>query len=283
MKFLIPGHGLPDRVPDHPDPLHDQRRVLELLDRPHPHARTRRSTRSRSTRSSRRANGRQFDMAPARDSSGNLVLILHDETSGKVYVGTTKGLDAAAEERRHARRDSDSRPRRKGYTLIKGAELFALDQQLARLHASRRRATRRSSRRARRSPSSSQPTLRYDAKRDVVRPDHRRQGLPRQRPRLVRRRRTEELEPGWKTYVGFRNFSQIINDPLDPQAVPPRSSSGRSSSPRSTVFFSFAIGLFLAIALDKRGHALPAALPLGARSSRTRSRASSRCSSGRAC
>ena len=33
-----PGHGLPDRVPDHPDPLHDQRRLLELLDRPHPHA-----------------------------------------------------------------------------------------------------------------------------------------------------------------------------------------------------------------------------------------------------
>ena len=29
------------------------------------------------------ANGRQFDMAPARDSSGKLVLILHDDDGGK--------------------------------------------------------------------------------------------------------------------------------------------------------------------------------------------------------
>ena len=30
-------------------------------------------------------------MAPARDAAGKLVLILHDDASGKVFVGTTKG------------------------------------------------------------------------------------------------------------------------------------------------------------------------------------------------
>jgi arabinogalactan oligomer/maltooligosaccharide transport system permease protein len=62
----------------------------------------------------------------------------------------------------------------------------------------------------------------------------------------------EELEPGWKTWVGFRNFSNIIHNPLVRKpflsifwwtvvfAV-------------SVVFLSFAVGLFLAIALNKKG------------------------------
>ena len=96
-----------------------------------------------------------------------------------------------------------------------------------------------------------EPTLRYDAKRDVF-------------IRLATARSsattatassptaTEELEPGWKTGVGTRTS--------------PRSSTTRSSARRScrvfiwtfvfaavTVVLSFAIGLFLAIALDKQG------------------------------
>jgi hypothetical protein len=41
-------------------------------------------------------NGRQFDLAPARDSSGKLVLLLRDEASKKLYVGTTKALTPLA-------------------------------------------------------------------------------------------------------------------------------------------------------------------------------------------
>ena len=48
-----PGNGLPACVPDRPDHLHDQDRVLELLDGPRDHARPTRSRRSRSTRCSR--------------------------------------------------------------------------------------------------------------------------------------------------------------------------------------------------------------------------------------
>jgi len=36
--------------------------------------------------------GRQFDMAIARDSKGELTLILRDPESGKVYAGTSEGL-----------------------------------------------------------------------------------------------------------------------------------------------------------------------------------------------
>ena len=75
------------------------------------------------------ANGRQFDLSPAHDSSGKLVLLLHDETGGKVYVGTTKGLTELPKS--DVRLGPTGQPvAAKGYTLIRGAALFALDQQL---------------------------------------------------------------------------------------------------------------------------------------------------------
>jgi arabinogalactan oligomer/maltooligosaccharide transport system permease protein len=63
------------------------------------------------------ANGRQFQMAPARDSSGHLVLILHDDASGKVYVGTTKGLTPLAKSDVTVS-DSGQPTAAEGYTLI---------------------------------------------------------------------------------------------------------------------------------------------------------------------
>ena len=63
---------------------------------------------------------------------------------------------------------------------------------------------------------------------------------------------SDELEPGWKTHIGFRNFSRIIHDPL---VRKPFLSifAWTFVFAAATVFFSFAVGLFLAIALDKRG------------------------------
>src|SRR5919198_627084 len=74
-------------------------------------------------------NGRQFEMAPARDSSGNLVLILHDDASGKVYVGTTKGL-TPLQKSDVTVADTGQPTAAKGYTLIKGTELFSMDAHL---------------------------------------------------------------------------------------------------------------------------------------------------------
>ncbi len=198
-------------------------------------------------------NGRQFDMAPARDSSGKLVLVLHDEGSGKVYVGTEKGLTPLPKSA--VTLNANGVPTSaKGYTLIHGSELFALDQQLGAYRVPTIGD-------AALEPQGTQiavelkPTLRYLPKRDVfvrisdgkVFDDN---GLgsfvggsgP----------NAEELEPGWKTYTGFRNFSRIIHDPL---VRGPFFSifAWTFVFAAACVFFSFSAGLFLAIALDKRG------------------------------
>ena len=194
-------------------------------------------------------NGRQFDMAPARDSSGKLVLILHDEGSGKVYVGTPKGLTELPKSA--VTISSTGVPSAaKGYTLIHGAELFGLDQQLG---AYRVPTTGDASLQ----PQGTQiavelkPTLEYDKQRDVF-------------VRLSDGKvfhdngdgsfaaGAEQLEPGWKTYTGFKNFSRIIHDP---QVRGPFLSifAWTFFFAAACVFLSFAAGLFLAISLDKRG------------------------------
>ena len=101
-------------------------------------------------------------------------------------------------------------------------------------------------------PSSCTPTS--TTTRGRHRSSHRlRRRLPRQREgSFARRNGGQELEPGWKTYNGFKQFSKIVTDPLLPQAVPARSSPGRSSTRSLAVLFSFALGLFLAITLDKK-------------------------------
>ncbi len=195
------------------------------------------------------ANGRQFDLAPARDKSGKLVLLLHDETGGKVYVGTTKRLTELPKS--DVTLGPTGQPSAaKGYTLIKGAALFALDQQLRTYEVP-------TSGDAAIQPQGTaigvelKPTLRFDSKRNVfvritdgeVYHDN---GLG----SFVSGK--DELEPGWKTYTGFRNFSRIIHDPL---VRKPFISIFLWTFvfAASCVFFSFAAGLFLAIALDKRG------------------------------
>jgi arabinogalactan oligomer / maltooligosaccharide transport system permease protein len=195
------------------------------------------------------ANGRQFDLSPARDSSGKLVLLLHDESGGKVYVGTTKGLTALSKS--SVTLGPTGQPASaKGYTLIKGAALFALDQQLRTYEVP-------TTGDAAIQPQGTaigvelQPTLRYDSKRNVfVRITDGKVFHDNGLGSFVSG--SEELEPGWKTYTGFRNFSRIIHDPL---VRKPFLSifAWTFAFAAATVFFSFSVGLFLAIALDKRG------------------------------
>jgi arabinogalactan oligomer/maltooligosaccharide transport system permease protein len=193
-------------------------------------------------------NGHQYDMAAAHDSSGTLVLLLHDETTGKVYVGTPKGLTPL---RKGSYTLSAGVPTAaKGYTLIKGAALFALDQQL----------------RTYKVPTTGQsaiepqgtavavdlaPTLRYEPKRDAfVRISDGTVFRDNGAGSFIAGK--EELEPGWKTYVGFHNFGRMLNDPL--VRTPFLSIFGWTFFfAAACVFFSFSAGLFLAITLDKRG------------------------------
>jgi arabinogalactan oligomer / maltooligosaccharide transport system permease protein len=193
-------------------------------------------------------NAKQYTMAPARDSGGHLVLILQDQVSGADFVGTEKGLTPLAKSDVTA--GALGITAAKGYTIIKGAELFAMDQTLRALkvptHGESAIQAQTIS-----TAAELQPTLRYDAKRDAfIRISDGRVFHDNGRGAFTSGK--DELEPGWKTGVGFANFSSIIHDPL-------------VSGPFlqifiwtlgfavSVVFLSFAAGLLLAIALDKKG------------------------------
>jgi arabinogalactan oligomer/maltooligosaccharide transport system permease protein len=194
------------------------------------------------------ANGRQFDMAPARDASGKLVLLLHDESSGKVYVGTPKGLTELPKADMTLSQGVPTAA--KGYKLIKGAALFSLDAQLRNykvpthgLSALEPQGTT--------TAVELEPTLRFDAKRDAfirigdgkVFKDNGDGSFA---------AGNDQLEPGWKTYTGFKNFGRIVHDPL--VRTPFLSIFAWTFAfAAAVVFFSFAAGLFLAIALDKHG------------------------------
>ncbi len=195
-------------------------------------------------------NGRQFDLAPARDSSGNLVLLLRDESpGGGVYVGTPKGLTPLR------RSDVTIGPTgpptaARGYTLIRGAELFSLDRELStyRVPTGGDAAIQ---------PQGTavavelRPTLRYDAGRGVfVRISDGKVFRDNGRGSFVAGK--EELLPGWKTHVGFRNFGKMIHDP-DIRKPFLSVFAWTFAYAFLTVLLSFAVGLFLAIALDKRG------------------------------
>jgi arabinogalactan oligomer/maltooligosaccharide transport system permease protein len=202
-------------------------------------------------------NSRQFDMAVARDGGGNLVLILHDQgKGGRVYVGTEKGLTPLANGT-YTLNDLGQPTAAKGYTLVKGAELFALDQQLRSLEVPTTGVSAIQPQGTSNAVELS-PTLRYDPKTDTFErlsdgAVFRDNGLgsfvaapaPGQTQQAV-------LEPGWKTYVGGRNFGKMIHDPLIRK---PFLSVFLWTFvfAASVVLLSFAIGLFLAITLDQKG------------------------------
>jgi arabinogalactan oligomer/maltooligosaccharide transport system permease protein len=200
---------------------------------------------------------RQFDMAVARDRGGNLVLILHDQgKGGQVYVGTEKGLTPLAKGD-YTLDDLGQPASARGYTLVKGAELFGLDQQLRSFKVPTTGVSAIQPQGTSNAVELS-PTLRYDPKTDtfvrlsdgVVFRDN---GLGSfvagpasgQSQQAV-------LEPGWKTHVGGRNFGKMIHDPLIRK---PFLSVFLWTFvfAASVVLLSFAIGLFLAITLDQKG------------------------------
>ena len=197
-------------------------------------------------------NGQQYEMAPARDASGKLVLILHDDASGKVYAGTSKGLTPLS--KTDVKVDSSGIPvAAKGYKLIKGAELFTLDKQLAALNIPTKND-------ASIQPQGTtqaielRPTLRFDAQKNAfvrisdgtVFKDNGRGAF------TAVNNPANELEPGWKAYIGFHNFGKLGTNSLyrDPFL---RVLVWTIVYATSTVLLSFALGLFVAIALDKPG------------------------------
>ena len=192
-------------------------------------------------------NGRTYTMAVARDAHGTLVLILQDDVSKKNYVGTPKGLTPLPAG--IVSGGAGAITAAKGYTLLHGLALFNLDKTLQTYVVPVGKAGIRPQTTS--TAVELQPTLRYDAKRDVfIRISD--GAIFRDDGKGEYANGKDALEPGWKTGVGFKNFSRIIHDPLVRQPFV-RVFVWTIVFAVGTVALSFALGLFLAIALDKKG------------------------------
>jgi arabinogalactan oligomer/maltooligosaccharide transport system permease protein len=197
-------------------------------------------------------NGKQYEAAPARDKDGKLVLILHDDATGAVYVGTTDSLKPLPKSSVKVDPNTSIPTSATGYKLITGAELFSLDTQLSAFDipttgdaAIRPQGVHNA--------VELRPTLRYDAARDrFVRISDGAVFSDNGKGAFAIKGTGDELEPGWKAFTGLANFHKLTSNPLyrDPFV---RVFIWTLVYATLTVFLSFAMGLFLAIALDKKG------------------------------
>jgi arabinogalactan oligomer/maltooligosaccharide transport system permease protein len=194
-------------------------------------------------------NGKSYLMAPARDADGNLVLLLVDEATGNTFVGSREELTPL--DRSTVQVDELGVAGAEGYTLVTGPELVALDRELTAYTVPTEGSA------AIRPEGLGvavelAPTLRFDAARDeFVRISDGVTFRDNGRGSFVAAG-GEELEPGWKTSIGLRNFSKIVNSPLvrDPFL---RVFVWTFAFAFLAVLISFVLGLLLAIALDKQG------------------------------
>src|SRR5262245_39927973 len=196
------------------------------------------------------ASGTAYSMAVARDDSGKLVLVLKDQDTGKTYVGDKEGLKPIPEDSVNVSSDGLITAAA-GYTLVKGNELFTLDRTISQysVPVGAEGAIRPQ---GLDTAVGRKPTLRYDPKTDT---------FTRISDGAVYRDNGkgsfvtasgEELEPGWRTRIGFSNFDRLYNDPLIRRPFL-RVFIWTFFFAVSTVLISFALGLLLAIALDKNG------------------------------
>jgi arabinogalactan oligomer/maltooligosaccharide transport system permease protein len=192
------------------------------------------------------AEGTSYVMAPARDEDGELVLILVDETSGKPFVGTREGLepldDGAVEVSEIGTVESAA-----GYELVTGQALLGVDDELAGYTV----PTESGAIRAEGTEVALElaPTLRYSRLDDTfTRIEDGKVFRDNGRGSFVAG--AEELEPGWRTNIGLANFRAVLTDPLIREPFL-RVFAWTFVFAASIVLISFALGLFLAIVLDK--------------------------------
>jgi arabinogalactan oligomer/maltooligosaccharide transport system permease protein len=196
--------------------------------------------------------GGLYVMAPARAANGELVLVLVDEETGKAYIGTREGLEEQAEDAVETSQDGLITGAPEGYTLVPQNQLLGLDRQLSAFTVpveGGRAAIRPEGLEA---AVTLQPTLRYNPQNDTFTRISDGTVFTDNGEGSYESAAGEELEPGWRTHIGFANFTSIITDPLVREPFV-RVFVWTFVFAFSCVFLSFALGLFLAITLDKSG------------------------------
>jgi arabinogalactan oligomer / maltooligosaccharide transport system permease protein len=195
------------------------------------------------------ANGASYSMALLRDSDRNLVLGLLDQDSGKTYIGTDDGLKPVARDQVTVADGAITGV--EGYKPLQGTEFATIDKELSayKVPVGGGKAIQ---------PQGFdtavvlEPTYRYDERANTF--TRIRDGAVFHDDGLgsYKAASGEEIEPGWKTYVGLRNFSRIIHSSLirDPFL---KVFVWTLFFATAVVFLSFGLGLLLAITLNKPG------------------------------
>jgi len=195
------------------------------------------------------ANGAAYSMTLMRDADHKLVLALVDQDTNKTYIGTPDGLKPIPSG--DVTVSAGTITSAQGYAKVPERELGSIDQELSdyKVPVGGGKAIQPQ---GFDSAVTLEPTYRYDARRNTfVKIDdgtvYRDNGLG-----AYAAASGDEIEPGWKTYVGLRNFSRIIHSSLirDPFL---KVFAWTLFFATAVVFISFGLGLLLAITLNKPG------------------------------
>ena len=193
------------------------------------------------------ANGAQYTLAYARDPSGKLVELLQDQGTLKTYVGTPTDLKEVP--KTDFTISGGAITGAKGYKLVGQKELFSIQG----FNIPTGRGAEAIQPQGFTQAAVLEPTLRYNAKADTF--TRIKDGTvfrDNGSGSFIAANGKEELEPGWKTWIGAHNFGRVVHDPLISRPFL-RVLAWTIGFAAFTVFFSFAIGLFVAMALDKPG------------------------------
>jgi arabinogalactan oligomer/maltooligosaccharide transport system permease protein len=192
------------------------------------------------------ADARTYAATPA-ESDGELVLLLRDDASGDLYVGSEEGLEPLPAS--SATVQGGAVVAAEGYEVLQGQDLVGVDTELADLvipagESSFVRAEGLSL------AVELEPTLRYDEAADTFTSIETGAVFSDNGEGSYESAPGEQLSPGWRTHVGFANFATIVTDPLvrDPFL---RVFLWTFAYAFLSVLIQFAIGLFLAITLNK--------------------------------
>jgi ABC-type sugar transport system permease subunit len=195
------------------------------------------------------ANGASYSMTLMRDENRKLVLALLDEDTGRTFIGTRDGLKPIP--RGDVTIADGSITAAQGYKALQGSDLAGLDRELSsyKVPVGGGKAIQ---------PQGFdtavvlEPTYRYDQRANTfTRISDGKVFRDNKRGAYVTGN-GEEIEPGWKTYIGLHNFGRIIHSPLI-RAPFLKVFVWTIVFATSVVFISFALGLLFAITLNKPG------------------------------
>ena len=192
---------------------------------------------------------RFFQMTPARDASGKLVLVLVDDTSGQTYLGRESGLEEIDPATVTVDDFGDVLPP-EGFTPLVGDELFAIDAELAAFEVPLDNGgvirTEGLS-----GAYDSAPGFEYEQSTDALIATDTGVAYRDNGRGSFESADGEQLVVGWREYIGFENFTAVVTNPLVRQPFL-RAFVWTIGFAGSTVLISFAIGLFLAKVIDKQ-------------------------------